>query len=62
MVADISKSCRAQVNYSSLSISGLINAVLERNKDSIIDRMMYALICKVPQEKGGSRQRKRGLF
>lgn len=50
VVADTSKSCPTQVNYSSLSVSEIINAVLERNKDPIIEKMMFALISKLPQE------------
>lgn len=49
-VADTSKNCPAQVDYSSLSVSEIINAVLERNKGPIIARMMFALISKLPQE------------
>lgn len=50
VVADTSKSCPTQVDYSSFSVSELLNAVLERDKDSIIERMIYALISRLPQK------------
>ncbi|VDP39059.1 unnamed protein product [Heligmosomoides polygyrus] len=45
-----SVSCSAPEDFSELSVSELINAVLMRNKDPIIEQMMYALISKLPQE------------
>lgn len=45
-----SVSCSAVEDFSKFSVSELINAVLMRNKDPIIEHMMYALISKLPQE------------
>lgn len=37
-------------DFSKLSANELISAVLERNKDPVIEQMLFALISKLPQE------------
>lgn len=43
-------SSSTQVDYSKLSAEELMNAILERNKDPVIEQMMMALISKIPQK------------
>ena len=45
-----SSSTPTTVDYSRLSAGEIMNAILERNKDPEIERMVLALIPKIPQE------------
>lgn len=40
----------SSVDYSTMSSGEIIGAILERNKDPIIEKMVHALIAKIPQE------------
>lgn len=48
-VADGNTSC-SSTDFSKMSVNELLNAVLERNNDPVIEQMIYALISKIPQE------------
>lgn len=37
-------------DFARLSVSELVNEVLVRNRDPVIEKIMYALISKLPQE------------